>query len=68
MPGPLGALPALSPTARRALSGSVALAVADTVALVVAAWALSGALAAIINGTRLGPQLAIFAEIGRAHV
>jgi ATP-binding cassette, subfamily C, bacterial CydCD len=61
MPGPLGALPALSPTARRALTGSVALAVADTVALVVAAWALSGALAAIINGTRLGAQLAVFA-------
>jgi thiol reductant ABC exporter CydD subunit/thiol reductant ABC exporter CydC subunit len=61
MPGPLGALPALSPTARRALGGSVALAVADTVALVVAAWALSGALAAIINGARPGAQLAVFA-------
>jgi len=30
MAGPLGALPALSPAARRALTGSVALAVADT--------------------------------------
>jgi thiol reductant ABC exporter CydD subunit/thiol reductant ABC exporter CydC subunit len=61
MTGPLGALPALSPAARRALAGSVALAMADSMALVVAAWSLSGALAAIINGTRLGAQLAIFA-------
>jgi thiol reductant ABC exporter CydD subunit/thiol reductant ABC exporter CydC subunit len=61
MTGPLGALPALSPAARRALTGGVALAVADALALVVAAWSLSGALAAIINGARLGPQLAIFA-------
>ncbi len=61
MAGPLGALPALSPAARRALAGSVALAVADTLALVVAAWSLAGALAAIIDDTRLGAQLAIFA-------
>ncbi|HEX9338559.1 MAG TPA: ABC transporter transmembrane domain-containing protein, partial [Pseudonocardiaceae bacterium] len=45
MTGPLGALPALSPTARRALIGCALLAAADAVALVIAAWSLATSLA-----------------------
>ena len=45
MTGPLGALPALSPTARRALLGCALLAAADAIALVAAAWSLATSLA-----------------------
>ncbi|HEY0806178.1 MAG TPA: thiol reductant ABC exporter subunit CydC [Pseudonocardiaceae bacterium] len=55
MRGPLGALPALSPTARRALVGCVLLAILDALALVAAAWSLSNALA------HTGNWLAVFA-------
>lgn len=48
--GPLGALPALSAAARRALVGCVLLAAAQSVAVVACAWALSGAVAGIVGG------------------
>ncbi|HEX3786881.1 MAG TPA: thiol reductant ABC exporter subunit CydD [Pseudonocardiaceae bacterium] len=48
--GPLGALPELSPATRRALAGAALLAVGTAAALVVAAWALSTALARIVDG------------------
>jgi ATP-binding cassette subfamily C protein CydCD len=60
--GPLGALPALSPTARRALIGCVLLAAANAIALVASAWALSRALAAIVAGTPIGDDLVVFAS------
>jgi thiol reductant ABC exporter CydD subunit/thiol reductant ABC exporter CydC subunit len=61
MTGPLGALPSLSPTTRRALVGCVLLAVLNAVALAAAAWSLSGALAAIVAGTPFTDRLAVFA-------
>ncbi len=61
MKGPLGALPSLSPTARRALVRCVLLAVVNAVALAAAAWGLSRALAAIVAGTPVGDHLAVFA-------
>jgi thiol reductant ABC exporter CydD subunit/thiol reductant ABC exporter CydC subunit len=59
--GPLGALPALSRAARRALAGCALLAVADTAAVVAVAWSLAGALAAIVAGTPVGDRLAVLA-------
>lgn len=53
MRGPLGALPALSPTARRALVGCVLLAVLNAAALVAAAWALSGFRLGLFGGAVL---------------
>jgi thiol reductant ABC exporter CydD subunit/thiol reductant ABC exporter CydC subunit len=61
MTGPLGALPSLSPTTRRALVGCVLLAVADAGALVASAWALATALAALLAGTPFGGRLAVLA-------
>ncbi|HEY3749605.1 MAG TPA: thiol reductant ABC exporter subunit CydD [Pseudonocardiaceae bacterium] len=61
MKGPLGALPSLSPTARRALAGCVLLAVLNAVALAASAWSLAGALAAIIGHTPIGDRLVLFA-------
>jgi thiol reductant ABC exporter CydD subunit/thiol reductant ABC exporter CydC subunit len=59
--GPLGALPALSPTTRRALVGCVLLAVANAGALVASAWSLAMALAAIVAGTPFGDRLVVLA-------
>jgi ATP-binding cassette subfamily C protein CydCD len=56
MSTPLGALPRLSPSARRALWSAGALAVGNAVALVVQAWALSSALAAVVAASA-GPTL-----------
>jgi ATP-binding cassette subfamily C protein CydCD len=61
MNGPLGALPSLSPTARRALAGCVLLAAANAIALVASAWSLSRALAAIVAGTPVGNAFVVFA-------
>ncbi|HEX4705586.1 MAG TPA: ABC transporter transmembrane domain-containing protein, partial [Pseudonocardiaceae bacterium] len=61
MTGPLGALPELSPTARRALVGCVLLAVADAIALVACAWSLSALLAAVVGGTAVGSWPVAFA-------
>lgn len=61
MKGPLGALPSLSPTTRRALAGCVALAVANAVALVACAWSLATALADILAGRPIETALAVLA-------
>ncbi|MGH3492881.1 MAG: ABC transporter transmembrane domain-containing protein, partial [Sciscionella sp.] len=47
--GPLGALPRLSPAARRALLHTGALSVADTIALIVGTGALAGTLASAVH-------------------
>jgi len=47
---PLGALPRLSPTARRALVTCAVLAVLNAAALVVQAWALASAVASVVSG------------------
>lgn len=46
---PLGALPALSPSARRALWFAGALAIGNAVALIAQAWALASALGAVVT-------------------
>lgn len=48
--GPLGALPALSPSTRRALVWCGSLALANAVALVLSGWSLATVLAAIVAG------------------
>ncbi|HEX5121275.1 MAG TPA: thiol reductant ABC exporter subunit CydD [Pseudonocardiaceae bacterium] len=60
MRGPLGALPALSPAARRAVVGCGLLAAGNAVALAAAAWALAGVLAAVVAGTPFSGLLAVF--------
>ncbi|MFR9729094.1 thiol reductant ABC exporter subunit CydD [Saccharopolyspora sp. MS10] len=63
MSGPLGALPRLSRSARTALAVGGALAAGQAVALVVQAWALASALAAVVTeGTAdVGGWLAVLA-------
>ncbi|MDQ3406284.1 MAG: thiol reductant ABC exporter subunit CydD [Actinomycetota bacterium] len=51
--GPLGALPGLSPSARRALALCAVLAVASAAAVIGQAWALAAALAGMVAGTGL---------------
>ncbi|PWW62064.1 thiol reductant ABC exporter subunit CydC [Actinokineospora spheciospongiae] len=53
--GPLGALPGLSPSARRALQGCGALSVLAAVAVLVQAWALAAAVAGVVTGSGLPP-------------
>ncbi|WP_086788712.1 thiol reductant ABC exporter subunit CydD, partial [Crossiella equi] len=60
--GPLGALPALSPSARRALVLTGLLAAATAVALVAQAWGLAAALATVVGGGRdFGTPLLVLA-------
>jgi thiol reductant ABC exporter CydD subunit/thiol reductant ABC exporter CydC subunit len=67
--GPLGALPALSPSARRALAGCAVLAALSAAALVAQAWALASVLADVVTGGPApGERLAILvgAVVARA--
>ncbi|SDP93076.1 ATP-binding cassette, subfamily C, CydCD [Actinopolyspora xinjiangensis] len=61
--GPLGTLPRLSPSTRRALYLSGVLAVLGALALIVQAWALSDALARVVvhgfDATAIGDRLAV---------
>lgn len=63
--GPLGALPALSATARRALAGTGTLAALNALALVAQAFVLASVLADVVSGStgHLGPRLAVLAGV-----
>ncbi|GAB3286086.1 thiol reductant ABC exporter subunit CydD [Parasphingorhabdus pacifica] len=72
MTGPLGALPKLSPSARRALLSTGLLATGNAIALIAQAWALATGLAAIVTGgadaAAIGDRLVVLAvaTLGRA--